>query len=82
MRGLWFDSAQSLGSQSTGLGNMVREPRAGFHIAEWGVFYHTARPRNRPTRLKLVLSDRKSKDRQIRLSMHKMNICSVNALKS
>jgi len=36
---------------------MVEEPRAGFHVPEWGVFCHTKRLRNRPPRLKLVLSD-------------------------
>ena len=47
----------ALGSRSTGLGKMVQEPRARFHVAEWGVFCHTERLRNRPPRLKLVLSD-------------------------
>ena len=36
---------------------MVEEPWARFHVAKWGVFCHTARLRNRPPRLKLVLSD-------------------------
>ena len=36
---------------------MVQEPRARFHVARWGAFCHTARLRNRPPRLKLVLSD-------------------------
>ena len=40
-----------------GLGEMVQEPRARFHVPEWGVFCHTERLRNRPPRLKLVLSD-------------------------
>ncbi len=31
--------------------------RARFKVPEWGAFYHTARLRNRPARLKLVLSD-------------------------
>jgi len=31
--------------------------RARFKIPEWGAFYHTARLRNRPAGLKLVLSD-------------------------
>ena len=35
---------------------MVEEPRAGFHVPEWGAFCHTARLRDRPARLKLVLS--------------------------
>ena len=26
-------------------------------VPEWRAFYHTARPQNRPARLKLVLSD-------------------------
>ena len=36
---------------------MVQEPRTRFHVPEWGVFCHTERLRNRPLRLKLVLSD-------------------------
>ena len=32
-------------------------PRARFHVPEWSAFCHTARLRNRPPRLKLVLSD-------------------------
>ena len=39
-RALWSDSALALGSRSTGLGKMVQEPRAGFHVAKWGVFRH------------------------------------------
>ena len=31
------DSALALDSRSTGLGNMVREPRAKFKVAKWGV---------------------------------------------
>ena len=34
-----------------------QEPRARFHVAEWGVFCHTERLRDHPARLKLVLSD-------------------------
>ena len=30
--------------------------RARFKVTEWGVFYHSARLRNHPARLKLVLS--------------------------
>ena len=40
-----------------GPSKMVQEPRAKFHVAKWGVFYHTARLRNRPPRLELVSSD-------------------------
>ena len=58
MRALLSDRALVLGSRSTGLGGMVEEPRARFHVARWGVFCHTARLRNSPPRLKLVLSDR------------------------
>ena len=57
MHALLSDRAVVLGSRSTGLGGMVEEPRAGFHVPEWGVFCHTARLRNSPPRLKLVLSD-------------------------
>jgi hypothetical protein len=39
MRALW-SGAVALGSRSTGLGKMVQEPRAGFHVAKWGVFRH------------------------------------------
>jgi len=58
VRALLSDSTLALGSRSTGLGGMVEEPRARFHVPEWGVFCHTARLRNSPPRLKLVLSDR------------------------
>ena len=56
MRALLYARALVLGSRSTGLGKMVQEPRARFHVPEWGVFCHTARLRDRPARLKLVLS--------------------------
>ena len=52
------DRALVLGSRSTGLGTVVQEPRAGFYVAEWRAFCHTARLQNRLLRLKLVLSDR------------------------
>ena len=57
MRALLSARALVLGSRSTGLGKMVQEPRARFHVPEWKVFCHTARLRKRPARLKLVLSD-------------------------
>ena len=41
-------------------GQHHRQPddlRARFKVPEWGAFCHTARLRNRPPRLKLVLSD-------------------------
>ena len=38
MRAPWSDSAVALGSRSTGLGNMIRQPRARFHVAKWGGF--------------------------------------------
>jgi hypothetical protein len=50
-------SALVLGSRSMGLHKTVQGPRARFPVPEWGVFCHTARLRNRPARLKLVLSD-------------------------
>ena len=37
---LYDDSALALGSRSTGLGKMVQEPRARFHVANAGVFCH------------------------------------------
>jgi hypothetical protein len=40
-----------------GLGEMVQELRARFYVVEWGVFCPSTRLRNRPARLKLVLSD-------------------------
>ena len=40
-----------------GLGEMVQEPRARFHVPEWRVFCHTKRLRDHPARLNLVLSD-------------------------
>ena len=58
------DSALALGSRSTGLGGMVEEPRARFHVPEWGVFCHTAKLRNHPPCLKLVLSDSTRKGSQ------------------
>jgi len=36
---LW-SGAVALGSRSSGLGGMVEEPRARFHVPEWGVFCH------------------------------------------
>ena len=57
MRGLLSDRALVLGSRFPGLGKMVQEPRARFHVPEWRVFCYTERLRNRPPRLKLVLSD-------------------------
>ena len=57
MHDLLSNSALDLGFWSTGLGKMVQEPRARFHVPEWGVFCHAARLQNRPPRLKLVLSD-------------------------
>ena len=46
------DSALALGSRSTGLGNMVREPWAKFHIAECRVFCHETRLQSSPARLR------------------------------
>ena len=40
-----------------GLGKTVQEPRAGFHVAKWGVFCHQTRLQSRPTRFKFVYSD-------------------------
>ena len=40
-----------------GLGEMVQELRASFFVVEWEVFCPSTRLRNRPARLKLVLSD-------------------------
>ena len=54
---LYGPIALVLGSRPTGLGGMVEEPRAGFHVPEWGVFCHTERLRDHPARLNLVLSD-------------------------
>jgi len=49
---LLSDNALALGSRSTGLGKMVQEPRAGFYVAEWGVFCHSAWLQISPARLK------------------------------
>ena len=57
MRALWSDSALVRGSQSTGLGKMVQEPRARFHVAKWGVFCHSAWLQISPARFKFVYSD-------------------------
>ena len=40
VRALLPDSALVLGSWSKGLGNMVQEPQARFHVAKWGVICH------------------------------------------
>jgi hypothetical protein len=61
MYALLSDRAVVLGSRSTGLGKMVKEPQARFPVTEWEVFCDTARLRNYPARLKLVLSDSASK---------------------
>ena len=57
VRGLLSARAVVLGSRSTGLGKMVKEPQARFKVAKWGVFCDTARLRNYPAQLKLALSD-------------------------
>jgi len=57
VRTLLSDRALVLGSRSTGLGGMVEEPRARFHVAKWRAFCHTKGLRNSPPRLKLVWSD-------------------------
>ena len=54
VRGIWTVGP---GSWSLVLSKMVQEPRARFHLPEWRAFCHSARLRNRPARLKLVLSD-------------------------
>ena len=38
MPALWSDSALALGPRSVGLGKVVQEPRARFHVAKWGGF--------------------------------------------
>ena len=54
---LYYPWTLALDPQSTDLSKMVKEPQARFKVAEWGVFCHSASLRNRPHRLKLVLSD-------------------------
>jgi len=54
---LWSDNALALGSRSTGLGKMVQEPRAGFKVAEWRIFCHSAWLQISPARFKQVYSD-------------------------
>ena len=61
MRALWSARAVVLGSRSSGLGKVVQEPRAGFKVAKWRVFYHLARLQSHPTRLKKVYSDKTSR---------------------
>ena len=58
MRALLSARALALGSRSTGLGKMVQEPRAGFHVAKWGVFCHSAWLQISPARFKQVYSDK------------------------
>ena len=43
MHALLSDRAVVLGSRSTGLGKMVKEPQARFKVAKLGVYCHTAR---------------------------------------
>ena len=54
---LWSDSALALDPRSTGLGKMVQEPRAGFYVAEWRMFCHSAWLQISPARLQQVYSD-------------------------
>ena len=61
VRALLSARAPVLGSQSTGQGKMVQEPRARFHVARWGVFYHSERLQISPACFKQVLSDRASR---------------------
>ena len=56
MRALW-SGAVALGSRSTGLGGMVQQPRAGFEVAKWGTFCHSAWLQISPARLQQVYSD-------------------------
>jgi hypothetical protein len=67
VRGLLSARAVVLGSRSTGLGKMVKEPQARFKVAKWGVYCHTARIQNRPPRLELVSSDSTRGDLEARL---------------
>jgi len=57
VRALWSDSALALDPRSTGLGKMVQEPRAGFYVAEWRMFCHSAWLQISPARLQQVYSD-------------------------
>jgi hypothetical protein len=52
VRGLLSARAVVLGSRSTGLGKMVKEPQARFKVAKWGVYCHTARLQIHPAGLK------------------------------
>ena len=57
MHALLSDGTLVLGSRSTGLSKMVQEPRAGFHVAKWRAFCHTARLQISPARFKQVYPD-------------------------
>ena len=48
------DRALVLGSRSKGLSKMVQEPRARFHVPEWGAFCHWTGMQTRPVRLKWI----------------------------
>ena len=51
------DRALVLGSRSTGLGKVVQEPRARFHVARWGVFCHQGQVTKPPAPSQVSLSD-------------------------
>ena len=53
---LYYRGLMALGSRSTGLGKMVQEPRAGFHVAKWRMFCHSAWLQISPVRFKQVYS--------------------------
>ena len=57
MRGLWFDSALLLGSQSAGQGKMVQEPWSRFDVVEWRMSCHLKMLQSHPARFKFVYSD-------------------------
>ena len=57
MRALLSDRALALGSRSTGLGKMVQEPRARFHVARCRVFCHPETLQSDPAHFEQVHCD-------------------------
>ena len=62
MRAPLSDRALVLGSRSKGLSKMVQEPRARFHVPEWGAFCHWTGMQTRPVRLKWIHFKRQRTD--------------------
>ena len=66
----------SKGGGPVPLHSQADDLRARFKVPEWGVFCHTAKLRNRTTRLKLDLSDSTPGDGQI----HSINTSQLHGM--